>query len=56
VTREHAHPAEDSVVGLCDDGLDAYIAELAARAPPLTAEQCDKLALLLGSGQRRRAA
>jgi hypothetical protein len=39
-----------------DDDLDTYIAELAARAPPLTAEQRDKLSLLLGSGRQRRAA
>ncbi len=39
-----------------DDDLDAYIAELAARAPPLTSAQRDKLARLLGSGQQRRAA
>lgn len=30
-----------------DDGLDAYIAELTERAPPLTSEQLDRLALLL---------
>jgi hypothetical protein len=36
-----------------DDDLDAYVRELAARAPPLSAEQRDKLALLLSP---RRAA
>ena len=33
--------------GAAGDDLDAYIADLAERAPPLTGEQRDKLALLL---------
>lgn len=35
-----------------DTDLDAYIAELVSRAPPLTSEQRDKLALLLGNRHR----
>jgi hypothetical protein len=36
------------------DDLDAYIADLAERAPPLTSEQLDKLALLLHDHRRSR--
>jgi hypothetical protein len=36
------HPADDR-----DAGLDAYVARLAAQAPPLTSGQRDTLALLL---------
>jgi hypothetical protein len=39
-----------------DEDLDAWIAELAARAPPLTAAQRDKLALLLASRPQSHAA
>jgi hypothetical protein len=35
-----------------DDELGAYIQELAARAPPLSSEQRDKLALLLNTSRR----
>jgi hypothetical protein len=36
------------------DDLDAYIADLAERAPPLTSAQRDKLALLLHDHRRSR--
>jgi hypothetical protein len=35
-----------------DFDLDAYVHELAARAPPLSREQRDKLALLLNTNRR----
>jgi len=44
------HAAHDG----SDEDLDAYITDLVARAPPLTSEQRDKLALLLGSSRRPR--
>ena len=36
------HPDDD-----CEAGLDAYVARLAAAAPPLSGQQRDTLALLL---------
>jgi hypothetical protein len=49
-----AHHDQD---GLPDDdseaGLDAYIARLAAAAPPLSSQQRDTLALLLRRPRRR---
>jgi hypothetical protein len=43
----------------CNDSgeeLDAYIEELISRAPPLTSEQRDKLALLLRDHRRSQVA
>lgn len=42
-------------VGLDDDPLAAHVARLVAEAPPLTDERRDRLALLLGPRQGRRA-
>ena len=42
------HPDDDGVAG-----LDAYIARLAAAAPPLSSQQRDTLALLLRRPRRR---
>jgi len=41
--HDHDEPPDDDG----EDGLDAYIARLAAAAPPLSAQQRDTLALLL---------
>jgi hypothetical protein len=37
----------------CEAGLDAYIARLAAAAPPLSSQQRDTIALLLRRPRRR---
>ena len=42
------HPDDDG-----EAGLDAYIARLAAAAPPLSSQQRDTLALLLRRPRRR---
>jgi hypothetical protein len=42
------HPDDDG-----EAGLDAYIAQLAAAAPPLSSQQRDTLALLLRRPRRR---
>jgi hypothetical protein len=42
------HPDDDG-----EAGLDAYVARLAAAAPPLSAQQRDTLALLLRRPRRR---
>jgi hypothetical protein len=42
------HPDDD-----CEAGLDAYVAQLAAAAPPLSSQQRDTLALLLRRPRRR---
>ena len=42
------HPEDDQ-----QTGLDAYIARLAAAAPPLSSQQRDTLALLLRRPRRR---
>ena len=42
------HPDDDGEVG-----LDAYVARLAAAAPPLSGQQRDTLALLLRRPRRR---
>ena len=42
------HPEDDG-----EAGLDAYIARLAAAAPPLSSQQRDTLALLLRRPRRR---
>jgi hypothetical protein len=46
--RQDAEPRSDP-----GTDLDAYIAELAAAAPPLTSEQRDRLALILRVPRRR---
>jgi hypothetical protein len=47
--HEHdGHPNDDG-----EAGLDAYIARLAAAAPPLSSQQRDILALLLRRPRRR---
>jgi len=43
-----AHPDDDG-----EAGLDAYVARLAAAAPPLSSQQRDTLALLLRRPRRR---
>jgi len=45
---DDGHPDDDG-----EAGLDAYIARLAAAAPPLSSQQRDTLALLLRCPRRR---
>jgi len=45
--RENPHPAADG-----EAALEAYVAAMAAAAPPLTSEQRDRLALLLRARHR----
>jgi hypothetical protein len=47
--HDHDGHAEDD----CEVGLDAYVARLAAAAPPLSGQQRDTLALLLRRPRRR---
>ena len=45
---QDGHPDDDG-----EAGLDAYVARLAAAAPPLSGQQRDTLALLLRRPRRR---
>lgn len=48
-------PSDEKAAGHAGDRLAAYVARVVAEAPPLTAAQADRLALLLRGARRQDA-